>query len=481
MNIIMEWYNLLTDSLKAYPSLQAAFLTVMSGGVMAAVGFALVRLPRSVATFFRNQCLTSLVFNTASSGWSEYNQMQYVAFIKWFSKNRWFGWSRTITFDSDGRKDGDGVGPGLGRHFFFHNWRLFIFSISEMDSQGTSSQKYKVSLSCVGRSKKPIYAVMEEFMVKPDRENRIGVYRNGTDGWNWVTYANKRSLRSVIMSPELEEELVGSMTNFVNNEAWYRERGLNYKLTYLLYGPPGTGKSSLGRALASHFNRDLYILSLSESSDLLTLLQNAKGGMVLIEDIDGFSAARKRTGKKNQIESPKSGKKTVEQIHFDGNGEQIAPASPSKNLEDIMAEWGGMNTSALLNALDGVVGLDDVIILLSTNHPEKLDPALIRDGRVDIRVEVGLLRSPEIHRYINLFFPDYVVPEGVVFADMPGCTVQRHFMENKNNPEGFVQALLDASDGGNFTTSPVRPELAFSEANNRYLVDPEAPKEAVNA
>lgn len=469
MNIIMEWYNLLTESMKAYPALQAAFLTVMSGGVMAAVGFALVRMPRSVATFFRNQCLTSLVFNTASSGWSDYNQMQYVAFIKWFSKNRWFGWSRTITFDSDGRKDGDGVGPGLGRHFFFHNWRLFIFAIHEMDSQGTNSQKYKVSLSCVGRSKKPIYAVMEEFMVKPDRENRIGVYRNGTDGWNWVTYANKRSLRSVIMSPELEEQLVGSMTNFINNEAWYRERGLNYKLTYLLYGPPGTGKSSLGRALASHFNRDLYILSLSESSDLLTLLQNAKGGMVLIEDIDGFSAARKRSAKKNQLESPKS---SVQPIQFDGNGEQIADSqSPSKNLEDIMAEWGGMNTSALLNALDGVVGLDDVIILLSTNHPEKLDPALIRDGRVDIRVEVGFLRSAEIRRYINLFFPDYVIPEGMVFADMPGCTVQRHFMENKNNPEGFVNALLGTTAGGSVTTSPIRPEMAFASPNYKEAVN----------
>lgn len=332
MNFIMDWYSLLTSSLKEYPALLTAFLTVMSGGLMAAVGFALVRLPRGFADFFRRQCITTLVFNTASSGWSDYNQMQYVAFIKWFSNNRWFGWSRTITFDSDGRNDGAGVGPGIGRHFFWHGFRLFIFTISEMDSQGTNSQKYKVTLSCVGRSKKPIYDVMEQFMVKPDRANRIGVYRNGTDGWNWVTYANKRSLSSVIMSPELEEELVGTMTNFLNNEAWYRERGLNYKLTYLLYGPPGTGKSSLGRALASHFNRDLYILSLSESSDILTLLQNAKGGMVLIEDIDGFSAARKRTNKKNQVETHNTLKSSDNPVKPISKGEQLTEsASPSKN------------------------------------------------------------------------------------------------------------------------------------------------------
>lgn len=441
MNLLTDWYTLLTASLKNYPALQAAFLTVMSGAAMGVVMFLLVRMPRSVANFFRQQCLTTLVFNTASSGWSDYNQMQYVAFIKWFSQNRWFGWSRTITFDSDGRNDGAGVGPGLGRHFFFYGWRLFIFHISEMDSQGTNSQKYKVTLSCVGRTKKPLYDVMEQFMVKPDRANRIGVYRNGSDGWQWVTYANKRSLSSVIMSPELEEELVGSMQKFLESEQWYRERGLNYKLTYLLYGPPGTGKSSLCRALASHFNRDLYILSLSESSDLLTLLQNAKGGMVLIEDIDGFSAARSRTGKKTEM-SPRSSAepKRIDEVHDESQNK-------SKALEDMLAEWGGMNLSGLLNALDGVVGLDDVIVMMSTNHPERLDEALVRDGRVDVRSEIGYLKDAEIRRYINLFFPDYVVAGAVVFGSLPGCTVQRHFMENRHNPDAFVNALLVASTG----------------------------------
>lgn len=113
-----------------------------------------------------------------------------------------------------------------------------------------------------------------------------------------------------------------------------------------------------------------------------------------------------------------------------------------------MAEWGGMTTSSLLNALDGVVGLDDVIILLSTNHPEKLDDALVRDGRVDIRAEVGYLNDPEIRRYVNMFFPDYVIPEGIQFSPMPGCTVQKHFMDNKYDPVAFVDALSKTSPWG---------------------------------
>lgn len=439
MDILSLWYDSMMAIVKPYPALQAAIVTILSGSAMGVVGFALIKMPRAVANFFREQCLTTLVFNTASSGWSDYNQLQYIAFIKWFSKNRWFGWSRTITFDSDGCQKETSVGPGLGKHFFIHGWRLFIFSIVEMDSQGTSTQKYKVSLSCVGRSKQPLYAVMEEFMVKPNRENEISIYRSGKDGWRWVTYAKKRPLHSVIMSPELEADLLGSLTDFVNDEQWYRERGLNYKQTYLLYGPPGTGKTSLCRALASHLGRDLYILDLAYGIDLLTLLQTAKGGVVIIEDIDGSAAAKSRTGQPNEIAKavlkPMSAEEPIGVPSGDSNS----------GIENMMSMWGDIGLSELLNALDGVVGLDDVIIFATTNHPEKLDAALIRDGRVDYRIPVNYLGSPEVKRYVNLFYPDHHISNDIVFPSLPGSTVQKLFMENKNNPEAFVNNLLIAT------------------------------------
>lgn len=467
ISALVEYYTTFVEGLKTYPQLQTAFLTLMGGAVMGALGFALIRAPRSIATFFRNQFLTTLVFNTASASWSEYNQMQYVAFIKWFAKNRWFGWSRTITFDSDGRKDGNGIGPGLGRHFFFYGLRLFIFNISEMDSQGTNTQKYKITLSCVGRSKKPIYKVMDEFMVKHNFNDQISVYRSNGNEWQWVTYANKRDIKTVIMSDALEEQLVGQITEFLENEKWYRDRGLNYKKTILLYGPPGTGKSSLIRAIASYINRDLYIYDVADTGDMLTMLQNAKKGVVVIEDIDGFSAARSRTNKKTEVEeAPRSGRRgAVEPIKFDGKGEQIAPASPGKNLEDMLAEWGGMNISGLLNALDGVVGLDDVIIFMTTNHPEKLDPALIRDGRVDSRVEVGYLGHPEICKYIRLFFPDASIPKGYTFGELPGCTVQKLFMQHRHSHTSFMVALLEASGGYNDGERFIQPRVELTHAN----------------
>lgn len=460
MNLIVDWYNLLTNSLKAYPALSTAFLTVMSGGVMAAVGFALVRFPRGLATFVRNQFLTTLVFNTASSGWSEYNQMQYVAFIKWFSKNRWFGWSRTITFDSDGRKDGDGVGPGLGRHFFFYGFRLFVFHITEMDSQGTNSQKYKITLSVIGRSKKPLYRVMDEFMVKNDGQDKMSVYRNSGDGWRWVTYANKRALNTVIMSEDLETELIPQIQEFLASKQWYYDRGLNYKMTILLFGPPGTGKSSLMRAIASYINRDLYIYDLSDAGDMLTMLQNAKGGMVAIEDIDGFSAARSRK-KKNQPGELRPMSKSDNPMEFGANGEPLEEV-PGKDLEDILSEWGGMNTSGLLNALDGVVGLDDLIICMTTNHPEKLDAALIRDGRVDLCVLVGNLGHADICRYIELFFPGTVVPEEYDFGEIPGASVQKLFMLNRRSVDDFMLALVEKGKElkGDSNVIPVKTENA---------------------
>lgn len=434
---LSDYYSLLIDGLKTYPQLQTAVLTLAGATIMGVVGFLLVKAPKAMAEFIRSQFLTTLVFNTASSGWSEYNNIQYLAFIKWFSKNRWFGWSRTITFDSAGRDEGSSIGPGIGRHFFFYGLRLFIFQISEMDSQGTSNQKYKISLSSIGRSKKPLYAVMEEFMVKQDTENQISVYRSGKERWEWVTYARKRPIETVIMSEELETDLMKEINDFTTSENWYRSRGLNYKKTIMLYGPPGTGKSSLIRAIASMINRDLYIYDLGDDCDMLTMLQQAKGGVVLLEDIDGYSVTRSRAKKKPAMAE-------AELVVHGSEKLPEAPALSAKGKEDPEARgsFSRMSLPELLNVLDGVVGLDDVIIFITTNHPEKLDGALVRDGRVDAALLVDYLQDMSIRRYIKLFFPDAKIPAELAFHSLPGATVQKLFLQNRHNVNDFIDALL---------------------------------------
>ena len=131
------------------------------------------------------------------------------------------------------------------------------------------------------------------------------------------------------------------------------QQGIPYRRGYLLHGPPGSGKSSFIQALAGALNYDICVLNLSErglaDDKLIHLLSNTpERSFVLIEDID--AAFNKRV-----------------QTSADGYQSSVT-------------------FSGFLNALDGVASGEERIIFMTTNHPEVLDPALIRPGRVDLSV-----------------------------------------------------------------------------------------------
>jgi chaperone BCS1 len=72
-------------------------------------------------------------------------------------------------------------------------------------------------------------------------------------------------------------------------------------------------------------------------------------------------------------------------------------SSDSKNKTDPDA----LNLAGLLNVLDGVVDSPGRIVVLTTNHPEKLDPALIRPGRINFTVELGHMKAEPLQQLIQ--------------------------------------------------------------------------------
>jgi hypothetical protein len=80
--------------------------------------------------------------------------------------------------------------------------------------------------------------------------------------------------------------------------------------------------------------------------------------------------------------------------------------------------WGGfgakmdkLDLSGLLNVLDGVVDTPNRILVMTTNHPEKLDPALIRPGRIDKKLFLGYMRSQDAADMLQHYFKDQKVTE----------------------------------------------------------------------
>ena len=445
---VMGLYQSVLNQTASMPQAQAALVTTSSIFMAGVVAFLLIKLPKAIAAFFRGQCMTSLTFNTSGSTWGDYNQMQYTAFLKWFSKNSWFNWSRIITLDGESRNEFGAVGPGVGTHIFIFKRRFFFFRITEKDSQGTHLSKYNISISVIGRSKQPLYELMDAFMDQADPANYITMFDANKTDWTWVTRTEKRRAGTMVIQKNVQEELFEPLKEFVKSREWYMERGLDYKFCALLYGPPGTGKSSVAREVANMLGRNLYKMSPDGDISYTSLFQGAKGGVVLIEDIDAFGIARKRTSAITNVEAGIAIPTTKTSSGSALTSLSVPEDDKEDTLGDAMAEFLGGSLSELLNGLQGVIPLDDVIVLITTNHPEKLDPALIRDGRVDRRILVDYFNHEDIVNYIKLMYKtDY---QGPTLPSLPVATVSKHFLDNKWSVDNFTEALLSLKEDNVF-------------------------------
>ncbi|KAI0798024.1 mitochondrial chaperone BCS1 [Abortiporus biennis] len=178
-------------------------------------------------------------------------------------------------------------------------------------------------------------------------------------GIEWKPFGlprRKRPLRSVVLEEGVSEKVEKDVSAFLERRQWYADRGIPYRRGYLLHGPPGSGKSSFIQALAGSLSYDICLLNLSErglaDDKLIHLLSNTpERSFVLIEDVDAAFNKRVQTSEDGYQSS----------VTFSG----------------------------FLNALDGVASGEERIIFMTTNHPERLDPALIRPGRVDLSVFIG--------------------------------------------------------------------------------------------
>lgn len=100
--------------------------------------------------------------------------------------------------------------------------------------------------------------------------------------------------------------------------------------------------------------------------------------------------------------------------------------------------------SGLLNALDGVASAEERIIFLTTNHIEKLDPALIRPGRVDMKVQLGDATESQIRGMFSRFYQDKpelvnAFLEKVKGKSLSTAGLQGHFVYFKDQPEEAIK------------------------------------------
>ena len=227
----------------------------------------------------------------------------------------------------------------------------------------------------------------DEFNAKKSWKQQI--FRNEGSQWKSQDSKTSRKLGTVILKENQMEDIINDINEFVHKEDWYVSRDVPYTRRYMFWGVPGTGKSSCIKALACHTKRHIHYLVLSEvesDSELFKLMESVDFSktILVIEDIDCAS----------RITHDRSAEDDIKDDSGDDKEEEVVASK--------------MTLSGLLNAIDGgMVENHGQIMVMTTNHPEKLDPALVRPGRVDRKYEFGLCDTYQIKGLFHNFFEYY--------------------------------------------------------------------------
>ncbi|WVZ13508.1 hypothetical protein V8G54_011074 [Vigna mungo] len=204
-----------------------------------------------------------------------------------------------------------------------------------------------------------------------------GGYGYKQSKWSHIVFEHPASFETLAMDQKRKEDILKDLAKFKKGKEYYSKIGKAWKRGYLLYGPPGTGKSTMIAAIAKFMNYDVYDLELTavkDNTELKKLLiETPSKSITVIEDIDcSLDLTGQRKKKKEEVDNEE-------------------PKDPMRKNEEESSKSSKVTLSGLLNFIDGIWSAcgGERIIIFTTNYVEKLDPALIRRGRMDKHIEMS--------------------------------------------------------------------------------------------
>jgi chaperone BCS1 len=342
---------------------------------------------------------------------------------EWFLEQRFLKRIRHVDLDTTLRNERIAMIPAPGKHWFWYGRRPFEvwFSRTENTHERSGRRVESLTFRTLGRDR----AFLQHFV---DDVVQCHVKRQGvqsylytySDGWGYMEGYSPRVLESVVLEPGEKEYLLQDIAQFQRSKQRYERLGVPYHRGYLFYGPPGTGKTSLVSALAAHFGLSIYTVNLADFSDrslLSAVNQVPRNSVLLFEDIDCMRGGQSRAG-------------------ADSGSGQNPPATV--NTKENVSSQNGITLSGLLNVLDGFYAPSGVLFVMTTNHVEKLDQALLRPGRIDYKLYLGKASDHQKMELYRRFFPDSSEVEA------------REFVETSRSAETMAefQGLLLALEQG---------------------------------
>ncbi|KAK7023348.1 p-loop containing nucleoside triphosphate hydrolase protein [Favolaschia claudopus] len=295
--------------------------------------------------------------------------------------------------------------------------------------------------------------------------SRVIVHLTSNNGqWAKTVTKSRRDLSTLILPSDIKETILTDAQEFLASEKWYNMAGIPHRRD----GAPGTGKSSTIHAI-------IYYISLAnpgiDDYTLARLISDTPARCILLlEDIDCAFPSRDNFDDDDDDENQKKD-------HHGG--------SARRGLYSIMPRKSAVTLSGLLNVLDSVSSEEGRITFATTNHIANLDAALIRPGRMDVKIKYGLATTEQIERVFTVFFPALNPAEGIDASHPPISStdlakyaadfaaaiptetysiaqIQGYLLTKKHDPAGAVQGA------GDWLIDQQREREALREAKKQW-------------
>jgi len=226
-------------------------------------------------------------------------------------------------------------------------------------------------LSIVGKKKeymddflKNAYAHYEKKM--NEEKQSIYVYNMEQGYWEKFQDMVERPLCTIFLDKEnTKENIIKEIEEFLSIKAQekYKNFGVPYRKTFCFHGPPGSGKTSFIHSIASFFQRNICIFhydpKMTDKDIMDSLICLPASSFLVFEDYQTLSDKE------------------------------------STNIS--FSTW--------INILDGFMSIEGLVIFLTTNFPEKIDPLHKRPGRIDTMVSFSFITLEQIHSMLSFYFP----------------------------------------------------------------------------
>lgn len=266
--------------------------------------------------------------------------------------------------------------------------------------------------------------------------------------WEKNKFVSTKNFDNVFFTDK--PRLLKRLNYFLNNQHEYIRKGIPYTMGLLFYGEPGCGKTSSIKAISNYTKRhvvEINLKNIKTCKEFVNIFRNefindeyipVDKRIIVLEDIDCMIDIAKQRNHDNSEEHLNINKMVNSS---DLSTDDIFKISMINklNIEGKPAD-DSLTLSCILNTIDGILEQNGRILIITTNYKDKLDNALLRPGRIDLKINFTKCTNKMTYNIIEHFY-NKKISNDIIFTDnkyTPAEVVDKCF----NNPDDMESVIM---------------------------------------